>query len=157
MYSIFLKIMKIIPNEIVSELNVISLKIDKGYDTISAILFGNDHERKPDEDSHEYSEFVQLLEYSGIELYTYESRCNFSKKLSLVMKRGDFVVLGYVIQVEIIGNNNRFPEFFTTWFSSSLDDSLDAYYNTQSLPFLFDSVLNALRVKHTRLKSGLFD
>ena len=138
--------MNIIPDEIVSELKVISLKSDKDYDSITAILFGRNHERKPDVNSKEYSEFVQLLEGSNVELDADSSRCNFSKKLSLVMKRDDFVVLGYIIQLEIGGSRgDKLPKWFATWFSQSLEASLDVYLNPYNLPSVFDSVLNAWR------------
>ncbi len=67
--------MNIIPGEIASELNVISLKFHEGYDSITSILFGSDHGRQPDVDSKEYLEFVSLLEQHDVELFSYSSRC----------------------------------------------------------------------------------
>lgn len=138
--------MNIIPDEIVSELSLIPLKSDDGYGGINFILFGSNQEKEPDHNSKEYSEFVQLLERFNVELYTNSSRCNFSKKLSLVKKRDDFIVLGYIIQLEICGGRgDKLPKWFATWFSQSLEASLDVYLNPCNLPSVFDSVLNAWR------------
>jgi hypothetical protein len=141
--------MNIIPDEIVSELSTISLKNDTEFELITNILFGFDQNQKPDVNSKEYSEFVQLLERFSID--TFSPRCYFSKKLSLVTKRDDLVVLGYIIQLEIGGSQgDKLPKWFATWFSSSLDESLNYYHNPQNLPSVFNSVLNAWRGKKNK-------